>query len=72
MERTMWNPEMETISRLDQKKLEQQKLIDQIQYVFANSTMYQEKYRQTGIMAKDITCVQDLAKLPFTIKTDLR
>ena len=72
MERTMWNPEMETISLSDQKKLEQQKLIDQIQYVFANSTMYQEKYRQTGITAKDITCVQDLAKLPFTIKTDLR
>jgi len=72
MERTMWNPEMEAISLSDQKKLEQQKLIDQIQYVFANSTLYQEKYRQTGITAKDITCVQDLAKLPFTIKTDLR
>ena len=72
MERTMWNPEMETISPPDQKKLEQQKLMDQIQYVFANSTMYQEKYRQTGMAAKDITCVQDLAKLPFTTKTDLR
>jgi phenylacetate-CoA ligase len=68
----MWNPAMETISSSDQKKLEQQKLIDQIQYVFANSTMYQEKYSQTGLAAKDITCVQDLAKLPFTIKTDLR
>ena len=72
MERTMWNPEMEAISLPDQKKLEQQKLIDQIQYVFANSTMYQEKYRQTGIAAKEITRVQDLANLPFTIKTDLR
>ena len=72
MERTMWNPEMEAISLPDQKKLQQQKLIDQIQYVFANSTMYQEKYRQTGITANDITRVQDLAKLPFTIKTDLR
>ncbi len=72
MERTMWNPEMEAISLPDQKKLEQQKLIKQIQHVFANSSMYQEKYRQTGIAAKDITCVQDLAKLPFTTKTDLR
>ena len=68
----MWNPEMEAISLPDQKKLEQQKLIKQIQHVFANSSMYQEKYRQTGIAAKDITCVQDLAKLPFTTKTDLR
>ncbi len=30
MERTMWNPEIEAISLPDQKKLEQQKLIDQI------------------------------------------
>jgi len=72
MQRTMWNPAMETISPSDQKKLEQKKLIDQIQYVFANSIMYQKKYSQTGLAAKDITCVQDLAKLPFTIKTDLR
>jgi len=72
MQRTMWNPEMETISPSDQKKLEQKKLIDQIQYVFASSTMYQEKYSQAGLTAKDITSVQDLAKLPFTIKTDLR
>ena len=72
MERAMWNPEMETISASDQKKLEQQKLMAQIQHVFANSTMYQKKYRPTGITAKDITCVQDLAKLPFTTKTDLR
>ncbi len=63
---------MEAISPTDLKKLEQQKLVDQIQYVFSYSTMYQEKYRQTGIAAKEITCVQDLAKLPFTTKTDLR
>jgi len=72
MERAMWNPELETISPSDQKKLEQTKLMDQIQYVFANSTMYQKNYRQAGIALKDITCVQDLAKLPFTTKTDLR
>ena len=72
MERTMWNSVMEAISPPDQKKLEQQKLINQIQYVFANSTMYQEKYRQAGITEKEITCVQDLAKLPFTTKTELR
>ena len=63
---------MEAISPPDQKKLEQQKLMDQIQYVFAHSTMYQEKYRHAGITEKEITCVQDLAKLPFTTKTELR
>jgi len=72
MEQTMWNPAMEAISALDQKKLEQQKLLDQIQHVFANSTMYKDKYGQAGVAAKDITCVEDLAKLPFTTKTDLR
>ncbi|MBW2514140.1 MAG: phenylacetate--CoA ligase family protein [Deltaproteobacteria bacterium] len=63
---------METISPSDQKKLEQKKLMDQIRHVFSNSTMYQEKYRQAGIAVKDVTCVRDLAKLPFTTKTDLR
>ena len=72
MERTMWNPAMEAISLSDQNKLEQQKLMAQIEYVFSNSTMYQEKYSQAGMSPKDISCVQDLAKLPFTTKTDLR
>lgn len=72
MEQDMWNPKMETIYASDQERLEQSKLMDQIQYVFSNSTMYQKKYRQAGIAVKDITCVQDLAKLPFTTKIDLR
>ena len=68
MERTMWNPAMEAISLPDQNKLEQQKLMAQIQYVFSNSTMYQEKYSRAGMAPKDISCVQALAKLPFTTK----
>ncbi|MCG6911770.1 MAG: phenylacetate--CoA ligase family protein [Deltaproteobacteria bacterium] len=72
MERTMWNPAMEAISPADQKHLEQQRLMDQIQYVFANSVMYRNKYGLAGIAARDITCVEDLANLPFTTKTDLR
>jgi len=72
MEKTMFNAEMESISPSDQEKMEQEKLIRQIDYVCANSEMYQAKFRTANRNAANIKRVEDLYELPFTTKADLR
>ncbi len=72
MEQTMFNPDMESLSSTDQDKMEKTLLLDQIDYVYGNSSMYQEKFSRAGIPKDKIKDVQDLALLPFTTKKELR
>jgi len=72
MEQTMFNPDMESISDADLKRLETSRLQKQMDYVFANSPMYKEKFSKAGIKRDKITTIEDLSALPFTTKQDLR
>lgn len=69
---TMWNESMESISPRDQRKLERDLLIRQVQYVYANSKMYQRKFAERNLTSDDIKRVEDLERLPFTTKAELR
>lgn len=71
-ERRMWNEEMEAIAPQTQSKMEQELLRPQLQYVYATSTMYQKKFKAADLTADSIRAVEDLARLPFTTKTELR
>ncbi|MEW5721636.1 MAG: phenylacetate--CoA ligase family protein [Thermodesulfobacteriota bacterium] len=72
MEKKVWNEAMETLSPREQKKMELDKLLRQIEYVYAHSEMYQAKFREAGLTAADIKGVEDLSRLPFTSKAELR
>jgi phenylacetate-CoA ligase len=72
MYRTMWNESFEAISSQDQRKLEHQLLIPQVQYVYANSKMYQKKFSEKNLTLDAIKRVEDLERLPFTTKAELR
>lgn len=68
----MFNPDMESISVKDQEKMEKALLLDQIDYVYGHSKMYQDKFAQAGITKDKIKDAQDLLLLPFTTKVELR
>lgn len=72
MERKYWNREMETLSPDEQRRLEREKLGKQLEYVAATSAMYHRKWGKTGVGPRDIRGPEDLAKLPFTTKGELR
>ncbi|MDC3237284.1 phenylacetate--CoA ligase family protein [bacterium] len=72
MEQTMFNPDMESISEQDQKKMEKSLLLEQIEYVYEYSKMYRDKFAEAGITKDRIRSVKDLALLPFTTKKELR
>jgi phenylacetate-CoA ligase len=72
MEPAMFNPDMESLSLKNQNKLEKTLLLDQIDYVYSHSKMYQNKFAKAGIKKDKINDIQDLALLPFTTKQELR
>ena len=72
MEPELFNPKMEAIDPEEQRRLEQDLLVEQIRYVFDRSEMYQEKFKTAKMNGQDVKGIKDLARLPFTTKAELR
>lgn len=54
------------------EEIQTEKLKKQIKYVFENSLFYQEKFKDAGIHLEDIQTLEDIQKLPFTYKHEIR
>lgn len=67
-----WNERIECASRSDMHGIQSERLIQTVQRVYHNVPGYRAKMQQAGLVPADIRSVDDLHKLPFTIKTDLR
>lgn len=52
--------------------LQEEQLQKQMAYLANHSTFYQQKFSQAGIRFEDINTLDDLAKVPFTVKQELR
>ena len=72
LERQCWNPGIETLDAIAYSESHGQALQDQLTYVWQHSKFYQDKFRQAGIKPGDVKDLEDLAKLPFTEKCELR
>ena len=72
MSKKYWNEEMETLSPERFHDVQEKALLKQLKYVYANSVFYQEKFKKAGVGLSDIRTLEDLAKLPFTEKSELR
>ena len=66
-----WNPE-ETLSRPEMAKLQTERLQKVCERVYARVPFYKKKFDEKGIKPSDIKSIQDVVKLPFTKKSDLR
>ena len=72
MDGKYWNQKIETMSRQQIKEHQLQKLKEQVKYCYENSSFYHKKFDSVGLKPQDIQTLEDLHKVPFTIKTDLR
>lgn len=68
----MWNREMETLPRAELERIQADRLRKTVERIYYNVPFYREKLNQAGIKPEDIKSVQDLKRLPFTTKQDLR
>ena len=67
-----WNEEIECMSREDMKKLQDERLVAQVKHVYDNVKYYRDLMDEKGIKPEDIKGTDDLHKLPFLSKADLR
>lgn len=67
-----WNQEIETMSREDMKKLQDERLVAQVKHVYENVKYYRDLMDEKGVKPEDIKSTDDLHKLPFLTKSDLR
>jgi len=67
-----WNPEIETMDQKDLRQMQSEKLVKLVKYVYDNSPFYKKRFDEFGIRPEDIKSIDDVTKLPFTYKTDLR
>ncbi len=67
-----WNREIECMSREDMKKLQDERLVAQVKHVYENVPYYKNLMDEKGVTPDDIKSTDDLHKLPFLTKADLR
>ncbi|MCK4259560.1 MAG: phenylacetate--CoA ligase [Halanaerobiales bacterium] len=68
----IWNEKKECMSREEMRELQGKKLREMVERIYHNVPFYRKKMQKKNIVPEDITGVEDLAKLPFTTKQDLR
>ena len=67
-----FNPEIETMPVEEIKKLQSERLKEQVKHVYKNIAFYRERMDDAGVKPEDINGIEDLYKLPFITKDDLR
>lgn len=68
----IWNKKMECMSRDDMSRLQSERLVKTVKNVYDNVAAYRAKMDEIGLKPEDIKGIEDLSKLPFTNKSDLR
>ncbi len=67
-----YQPEIETMPVDELKKLQSEKLVKQVRHVYENLPYYRALMDEKGVTPDDIKGIEDLYKLPFLSKSDLR
>ena len=66
-----FEPELETMSRDQLENLQLERLQKTVRHCM-NAEFYRERFKELGIKPEDIRTLDDVQKLPFTTKEDLR
>ena len=68
----IWNPNKECMSRDEMSALQGKRLHKIVEYVYHNVPFYRHKLQEMDLTPDDIRTIDDIVKLPFTTKKDLR
>ena len=72
MSNNYYQKEIETMPYEEMKKLQSEKLKKQVKHVYENVEYYRNLMDEKGVKPEDINGIEDLHKLPFLTKADLR
>ena len=68
----IWNRKYETMDRSEMEQLQLEMLQTTINRAYRNVPFYHRKFEQLNLAPEDVLSLQDIRKLPFTTKDDLR
>lgn len=67
-----WDEHMECVDRDALRDIQLKRLMETVKRVYTSVPYYRKKMQEIGLIPEDIRCLEDLKKLPFTTKQDLR
>ncbi|GFH97306.1 phenylacetate-coenzyme A ligase [Lachnospiraceae bacterium] len=67
-----YQPEIETMPLPQLQALQSERLVAQVKHVYENVAFYRDRMDQAGVKPQDIHGIEDLHRLPFINKDDLR
>lgn len=67
-----YQPEIETMQVEELQKLQSERLVAQVKFVYDNVGFYRNRMDEAGVKPEDVKGIEDLHKLPFITKDDLR
>jgi phenylacetate-CoA ligase len=68
----IWNPQYECQDIEERKLLQLARLKNLVETLYSRVTFYKDKFDEMGVGPRDLKSLADIAKLPFTVKDDLR
>jgi phenylacetate-CoA ligase len=67
-----WDEKFETMPMAELQKFQLRKLKETVEWAYTRIPFYRRKLDEAGLTPKSIKTLDDIAKLPFTVKNDLR
>lgn len=67
-----WDKESECMDLKELQKIQKERLVATVKRIYESVPYYAEKMKKAGVVPEDISGIEDLHKLPFTYKNDLR
>jgi|SRR5271157_2543514 len=67
-----WNSRIERAPLEELQELQERKLKQLVENVYRSSHFYRKRFKEAGVKPEDIKTLDDITKLPFTYKKDLR
>lgn len=67
-----WNKPLETLPRDQLGELQLKRFQERMAYVYERSPMYRRKFDEAGIKPAHIRSLEDISRVPFTVKEELR
>lgn len=72
MQGNYFEPELECASREVMRYIQSKKLVNMVAHAYNHVPLYKKRFDEIGLLPGDIRSIDDLVKLPFTYKDDLR
>ena len=67
-----YQPDIETMSREQLRELQLERMKQSVRHAYDNVAFYQQSFKEAGVTPDDLQALEDLERLPFVVKQDMR